>query len=46
MVRHAPEFGIQARLTGVDWQAIRDRAVAKTGTISAAGRAAGPSRTR
>ena len=33
MVRHAPEFGIQARLTGVDWPAIRDRAVAKTGTI-------------
>ena len=37
-VRHAPEFGIQARLTGVDWPAIRDRAVAKTDTISAAGR--------
>jgi mycothione reductase len=42
-VRHAPEFGIRARLTGVDWPAIRDRAVAKTGTISAA---TGPSRMR
>src|ERR1700742_4897125 len=24
-VRHAPEFGIEAKLTGVDWPAIRDR---------------------
>jgi pyruvate/2-oxoglutarate dehydrogenase complex dihydrolipoamide dehydrogenase (E3) component len=37
-VRHAPEFGIQAKLTGVDWSAIRDRTFAKTGTVSAAGR--------
>ena len=37
-VRHAPEFGIQAKLTGVDWPAIRDRTFAKTGTVSAAGR--------
>jgi mycothione reductase len=37
-VRHAPEFGIQAKLTGVDWPAIRDRAVAKTDAVSAAGR--------
>jgi mycothione reductase len=37
-VRHAPEFGIQAKLTGVDWPAIRDRTFAKTDTVSAAGR--------
>ena len=37
-VRHAPEFGIQAKLTGVDWSAIRDRAFAKTDAVSAAGR--------
>ena len=37
-MRHAPEFGIQAKLTGVDWPAIRDRTFAKTDTVSAAGR--------
>ena len=44
--RHAPEFGIEARVTGVDWPAIRDRTFAKTDTVSAAGRRAGLSRTR
>jgi mycothione reductase len=37
-VRHAPEFGIEARLTGVDWPAIRDRTFTKTDGVSAAGR--------
>jgi mycothione reductase len=37
-VRHAPEFGIEAKLTGVDWPAIRDRTFIKPGQISAAGR--------
>jgi len=37
-VRHAPEFGIEARLTGVDWPAIRDRTFTRTDWHSAAGR--------
>ena len=37
-VRHAPEFGIDARLTGVDWPAIRDRTFTRTDWHSAAGR--------
>jgi mycothione reductase len=37
-VRRAPEFGIEARLTGVDWPAIRDRAFTRTDRLSAAGR--------
>ncbi|MGD0559614.1 MAG: mycothione reductase [Streptosporangiaceae bacterium] len=37
-VRHAPEFGIQAQVTGVDWPAIRDRVFTKTDGKSAAGR--------
>ena len=37
-VRHASEFGIEARLTGVDWPAIRDRAFTRTDRLSAAGR--------
>jgi mycothione reductase len=37
-VRHAPEFGIEARLTGVDWPAIRDRTFSRTDWHSAAGR--------
>lgn len=37
-VRHAPEFGLEAKLTGLDWPAIRDRADAKVDQISAAGR--------
>jgi mycothione reductase len=39
-VRHAPEFGIQAQVTGVDWPAIRDRVFTKTDGKSAAGRRA------
>ena len=37
-MRHAPEIGIEARLTGVDWPAIRDRAFTRTDKNSAAGR--------
>ncbi len=37
-VRGAPEFGIEAKLTGVDWPAIRDRVFTKTDGVSAAGR--------
>lgn len=37
-VRRAPEFGIEAALTGVDWPAIRDRVFNKTDAISAKGR--------
>jgi mycothione reductase len=37
-VRRAPEFGIEAALTGVDWPAIRDRVFTKTDAISAMGR--------
>src|SRR3984957_6829306 len=37
-VRHAPEFGIEAKLTGIDWPAIRDRAFDRTDRLSAAGR--------
>jgi mycothione reductase len=39
-VKHAPEFGIEARVTGVDWPAIRDRTFGKTDEVSAAGRRA------
>jgi mycothione reductase len=38
-VRHAPEFGIEAAVTGVDWPAIRDRAFGKTDAVSAKGHA-------
>jgi mycothione reductase len=37
-VRHAAQFGIEAKLTGVDWPAIRDRVFTKTDGKSAAGR--------
>ena len=37
-MRRAPEFGIEAPLTGVDWPAIRDRAFSRTDEISAEGR--------
>jgi mycothione reductase len=37
-VRHAPECGIEAEITGVDWRAIRDRTFGRTDNISAAGR--------
>jgi mycothione reductase len=37
-VRRAPEFGIEAKLTGVDWPAIRDRTFTRTDWHSAAGR--------
>ncbi len=37
-VRGAPRFGIEAKLTGVDWPAIRDRVFTKTDGVSAAGR--------
>jgi mycothione reductase len=37
-VRRGPEFGIEARVTGVDWPAIRDRVFAKTDKVSATGR--------
>ena len=37
-VRHAPEFGIGATLTAVDWPAIRDRTFAQVDKVSAAGR--------
>jgi len=39
-VRHAPEFGIDAQLTGVDWPSIRDRTFAQTDKTAAAGRKA------
>jgi mycothione reductase len=37
-VRRAPEFGIEAKVTGVDWSAIRDRTFNKTDAIAAKGR--------
>ncbi|HEY1623888.1 MAG TPA: mycothione reductase [Streptosporangiaceae bacterium] len=37
-VRHAPEFGIQAEVAGVDWPAIRDRVFTRTDKVSAKGR--------
>lgn len=37
-VCRAPEFGIEAKITGVDWPAIRDRAFTRTDGLSAAGR--------
>ncbi len=37
-VRHASEFGIEAKLTGIDWPAIRDRTFNRTDKLSAAGR--------
>ncbi len=37
-VSHAPEFGIEAQLTRVDWPAIRDRTFGRTDSLSAAGR--------
>jgi mycothione reductase len=37
-VRHAPEFGIEAKITGVDWPAIRDRTFGRTDSIATAGR--------
>jgi mycothione reductase len=37
-VRHASEFGIEAKLTGIDWPAIRDRTFNRTDRLSAAGR--------
>jgi mycothione reductase len=37
-VRHAPEFGIEAKITGVDWPAIRDRTFGRTDSAAAAGR--------
>jgi mycothione reductase len=37
-VRHASKFGIEAKLTGVDWPAIRDRTFTRTDRLSAAGR--------
>ena len=37
-VRRGPEFGIEAKLTGVDWPAIRDRTFTKTDRHAAAGR--------
>jgi mycothione reductase len=37
-VRHAPEFGIEAKLTGVDWPAIRDRTFTRTDRLAAEGR--------
>jgi mycothione reductase len=36
-VRRAPEFGIEAKLTGVDWRAIRDRTFTRTDRYAAAG---------
>jgi len=39
-VQHAPEFGIEAKVTGVDWPAIRDRTFGKTDAHAAAGRRA------
>jgi mycothione reductase len=39
-VRGAAGFGIEAEVTGVDWQSIRDRTFAKTDHVSAAGRKA------
>ncbi|HEY0936934.1 MAG TPA: mycothione reductase [Trebonia sp.] len=37
-VRRAPQFGIGAEVTGVDWPAIRDRTFARTDRVAAAGR--------
>jgi mycothione reductase len=37
-VRHAPEYGIGATVTAVDWPAIRDRTFAQVDKVSAAGR--------
>jgi len=37
-VRHAPEFGIGAKVTAVDWPAIRDRTFSRVDKVSAAGR--------
>jgi mycothione reductase len=37
-VRHAPEFGIEATLTRVDWPAIRNRTFGRTDQVSAEGR--------
>jgi mycothione reductase len=37
-VRQAPDFGIGAQVTGVDWPAIRDRTFGRTDKVSAAGR--------
>ena len=37
-VRSAPQFGIEASLTAVDWPAIRDRVFGKTDQVAAAGR--------
>jgi mycothione reductase len=37
-VRHASQFGIEARIERVDWPAIRDGAFTRTDAISAAGR--------
>lgn len=39
-IRRAPDFGISAEVTGVDWRAIRDRTFAKVDHVSAAGRQA------
>jgi mycothione reductase len=39
-IRRAPDFGISAEVTAVDWQAIRDRTFAKVDRVSAAGRQA------
>jgi mycothione reductase len=36
-VRHAPEFGIEAEITAVDWPAIRDRTFGRTDAASAKG---------
>ena len=37
-IRQASAFGIDAKLTGVDWQSIRDRTFSQVEQISAAGR--------
>jgi mycothione reductase len=37
-VRHAAEFGIEAKVTGVDWPSIRDRTFNKTDGVAAKGR--------
>jgi mycothione reductase len=39
-VRHAPQFGIEAMVTAVDWPSIRNRTFGKTDDVSAAGRRA------
>jgi mycothione reductase len=36
--RQAPQFGIEAGVTAVDWPAIRERVFGKTDSVSAAGR--------